>query len=205
MSQISATSSSDDLEPVLIGMNTLKSVAFVLIGVAMVALSLFVAMMPAKPGADPTYARIIGWFGAAFFGLAFLVILRQALTLRGTVLTISKEGVKDARLLKTFIPWSGITGVIDWGASPWTKLVMIRLDPDYTRSVDTSRLARSFGRFNAMIGAGSLPINHNMLAISHKSLLETLQRFHDRYGGGPTGKTMERPPFRLHSTPLTGG
>ena len=91
-----------------------KLLVIVGIGVLMTAASLAVALL--LPGIALLYI-IVGYFGAAFFGLCTCAAVWRLLTSRGPVITISPEGIRDTRIAAGDIPWSGVTGISTWECS----------------------------------------------------------------------------------------
>ncbi len=78
-----------------------KNAVLLLIGVLLVAASLFMAV-----SGEDQLDRVIGWFGTAFFGLAIVVALRNIVR-GGVVFTFDSGGIAD-HANGIVIPWSEI-------------------------------------------------------------------------------------------------
>jgi hypothetical protein len=147
------------------------------IGVGFVATSIFIAYQ-----GNVLYLAI-GIFGIVFFGALTLFVLWRLLTLIGPVVTISPAGVRDTRVAADTIPWTAITDISTWSAYSQPAIVLV-VRPEVEKSLRLSLMTRMTRRANASLGADGLAIGSQGLSIGHDALLETLNAYWQRAGGG---------------------
>ena len=146
-----------------------KLLVLVGIGVLMTAASLAVALR--LPGIALLYI-IVGYFGAAFFGLCTCAAVWRLLTSRGPVITISPEGIRDTRIAAVVIPWSGITGISTWECSG-QKVMVLALKPGVEEGLGLTSMARLTRDANRALGANGLCVAASGLKMDYDTLHQT--------------------------------
>jgi hypothetical protein len=85
-----------------------KYFMLVFCAVLMVVVAIAIAL-PASPGLHDSFViRLVFYSIAAIFLLCAAAAMRQIPKVRGTVLTISLQGIRDTRIAPETIPWSAI-------------------------------------------------------------------------------------------------
>lgn len=93
------------------------------------------------------------------------------LTVRGAVLTIAPEGIRDTRVAAELIPWCAITGISTWQLHG-QKGLLLAIDPAVESRLTLTRIARLRQKILAF-GADGLCIAATGLNISYDELLQT--------------------------------
>jgi hypothetical protein len=181
-----------------IGRSLIKIALLILGGVLLTAASAVIAFRILPGIGSGGFIHVVGWFGLFFFGLGSPIILWTAFKFGKAFVTVSPEGVFDARFPNTPIPWSAVTGVFEWKPIPSAqKIAMLRVTSDFQKSLEPTAVARTMGRFNSAIGASGVPIINSMLAISHTDLMRLLQSYWEQYGDKSEPLRVPRRPFHL--------
>ncbi len=141
------------------------SLIFVIFGLAM-ALGSVHAKYP------DIVVRLIGWFAVAFFGLCFVVALSRLFTQHGPVVTISRDGIRDTRIVAEFIPWRAIQRISTWQYKR-QKTMVLAVDPAVERTLTLTLTARWTRGANSALGANGLCISASGLKITSDELLAT--------------------------------
>jgi hypothetical protein len=150
----------------------LRMLGFGVLGLALSALSaglafrLFGGVEPGDPG------QLIGFAGLIFFGLCTALILKRALSMKGAVVTIAPEGIRDVRVAAEFIPWSAVRRIATWRHSGQNVMVLA-IDPAVEHALSLTRVARWSRSANARLGADGLCITANGLEVDYETLLAT--------------------------------
>ena len=125
----------------------MKAAGLLLIGLALVAASLFAA----RTG-DDILLRGVGWFGTAFFGLATLKAIRDLFS-TDTAYVFDDRGIDDRLSGIGLIPWSAITAV-QQASVRGTRFILLSLDQPQTYLSRLSALKRGLAAVNKDIGFG---------------------------------------------------
>jgi hypothetical protein len=83
----------------------LKIVGLLVLTCLMVGMSLFCTTL------DGIVANVVGWLGAAFFGLGFVALPRAFFRTRDPVVIVGPDGIDDRQFGVGFIPWSDVTAL----------------------------------------------------------------------------------------------
>lgn len=157
-----------------------KLLGLVGIGVVMTAVSLAIALMPDQLAPEALFGRdevlIGGWFGTLFFGLCTVVAVRRLLAARGTVITISPDGIRDTRVAEAFIPWNAITGISTWTCGT-QKIMVLAVKPDVEGRVGLTGVARWTRSVNRLLGADGLCVSATGVKIDYDTLLQTARDY----------------------------
>jgi hypothetical protein len=118
--------------------------------------------------------EFIGYVGLALFPLIAFIVGRYLFVLRGPVVTISSEGIRDIRIASETIPWHGIKNISTWSYGR-NKVMVLALDPRLESALTLTRLARFSRGPNSVLGANGLCIAPRGLKINYNT-----PRYHDR-------------------------
>mgnify|MGYP001171580111 FL=1 len=114
-------------------------------------------------------ADTVGWIGLAVFGLFLLIALWRLFAMRGPVLTISPQGLRDVRVAANVIPWTAIERVSTWQMQKPNFLV-ISVAPAVEERLGLTRMARWTRGANRSLGADGLCIGAQGLPLSFDDL-----------------------------------
>lgn len=154
-----------------------EMVKLLAIGIGFVACSVFIAYQ------GNIFYLAIGIFGVVFFGALTLFVLWRLFTLMGPVVTVSPAGVRDKRVAADLIPWSAITGISTWEAYNQPAIILA-IRPEVEKRLHLSMITRLTRRANASLGADGLAIASQGLSVGHDTLLDTINAYWERAGGG---------------------
>lgn len=110
--------------------------------------------------------------GTLLAPLATVAAVWRLLTVRGAVITIMPEGIRDTRVAAELIPWSAITGISTWQYNR-QKTLVLAVDPAAENKLTLTRIARWTRAPNRALGADGLCIVATGLNISYDKLLRT--------------------------------
>ena len=161
----------------------LKMVLLGLLGIAMTTGGAVLAsgMLEGMRGGAST--QLTGYFGAGFFGLCTILIFWRAVTMRGTVITLSPEGIQDVRIAPDTIAWSAIQNVSTWQMRR-QKIIILKLDPQTEANLPLSKIARWTREANKKLGADGLYVVPQGINTNYDGLMGAIQAYWQRYGGG---------------------
>ena len=149
----------------------------VLMAVVAIAIAL-----PASPGLHDSFIiRLIFYSVAAFFRLCAAVALRQLPKARGTVLTISPQGLRDTRIAPETIPWSAIENISTWAFGSFAAMV-VKVDSATERRLSLNVMSRLARRPNGWFGADGLAIGPVGLKTSYETMFDTAYAFWRAHG-----------------------
>jgi len=158
-----------------------KMAFLVVLGIGMTGL--FLAMALGLIGAMAVgFMLFLAWFGTAFFGLALFSAVRSMMTVRGVVLTLTPEGIRDRRILKAPIPWAAIRDISTW-TYRGQRLMVLKVDPQSEKRLGFNATARWAHRINRLFGADGLCITSQGLKIDYGTMRDTSLAYWHRYGG----------------------
>jgi hypothetical protein len=157
-----------------------KLILLSVLGIVMTAASLLVALHPSFR-AD-ILAQVVGYFGAAFFGLATLIAIVRLARARVAVVTISPQGIRDVRIASETIPWSAIRGISTWSFQG-PQVMVLAVDPAVESGLTLSTIARWTRSANAKLGADGLCVSAAGLKIGFTELLSTSMAYARQHGG----------------------
>ncbi|MGF1650294.1 MAG: STM3941 family protein [Hyphomicrobiaceae bacterium] len=134
-----------------------------------------------SPRASAFEAKLVGWIGLIFFSYCLAGIIWRAATVRGPVITLSPEGLRDVRVAAEPIPWTAITGLSTWSFAG-QKIMVVAIEPDVEARLTLTTLARSTRSANAKLGANGLCITPTGLDVTYDDLFEASRTYLDHYG-----------------------
>ncbi|WP_077960525.1 hypothetical protein [Ensifer adhaerens] len=130
--------------------------------------------------ADERFSLMVGIAWSAFSVWCTLALLWQAVSLHGSLVTLSPEGLIDRRISDDRIPWSAITSItvtsgrrIGWLTLWFTADAAMALPPKIRRKTSRTGLNST---------PRSLSLHSNTLAVGRDRHQDTLSRYHRRYG-----------------------
>ncbi|MBG0568960.1 STM3941 family protein [Actinoplanes aureus] len=145
-----------------------KTAGLLLAAFALVAASAYMAFASSGP-----VLRVIGVFGALFFGYGAIRIGRQLLQ-RGPVIEVSEDGVRDIRLSPLTIPWHVVRGV-DRLEIQRQRFVVLAVDEAFEKEY-TSGSNRMLQRINRGTGFPGVNIGMTGLRATADELYQAILR-----------------------------
>jgi hypothetical protein len=127
------------------------------------------------PGVAPG-RELIGYVSVAFFGALTLVHLWRTITIRGPVITISPEGIRDTRVAADLIPWSAINDISICQYRN-QRIMVLAVDPTVEAGLRLTRIARWTRGANRSLGVDGLCVMTPELKIGFDELLTTTQAY----------------------------
>jgi len=167
-----------------IGASRWKQWALVLAGIAMTGLCFAIAL--GVVGRIDASVAILGWIGTVFFGLALFVAIRSAITLRGAVLTLSPQGIRDVRIAGEFFPWGQIADISSW-TNRSQKFVILKPDAELEARLWQGGYAKWMRRISKLLGANGIAITAQGLKTDYASLRDACEAYWHahRFGSSP--------------------
>ena len=92
--------------------------------------------------------------------------------MRGPVITITQEGIRDRRVAAELIPWSAVRGIKIWEYRG-QRVMVFAVDPTVETGLDLTRTVRWTRDANRSLGADGLCVTAQGLKIGFDDLLET--------------------------------
>jgi hypothetical protein len=120
-----------------------------------------------------------GYASAGFFGLCTAVILWRLATVRGPVITITPEGIRDVRIAAEFIPWHTIKSVSTWQHRGF-RCMVLAVDPavENRLSLRLPRATKWLRGPNRLLGVDGLCVDATGLTIDYDTLFRTCVSYH---------------------------
>jgi hypothetical protein len=118
------------------------------------------------------FREFVAYVGIVFFGLCTGVAVWRLLTVRGAVVTIKPEGIRDTRVAAELIPWNAITGISTWQYRG-QRVMVLAVDPAVESRLTLTRIARWSRDPNRALGIDGVCVTATGLNIRYDSLLQT--------------------------------
>lgn len=128
------------------------------------------------PGFD-RQTRLAGLGSAAVFGLFGGIAAWRLATMRGTVLSMTSEGIRDTRASDETIPWTKVRTITTWQHGG-QRIMVLKLDPVFEASLPVKPLVRYTRQANRALGADGLAITPIGLGIDYETMFEAALAFH---------------------------
>jgi hypothetical protein len=132
---------------------------------------------------------VMGWLGGAFF-LAGVAVFLSQLWIRGSVVEVSREGIRDRRFSPDLVCWDAIEKVRSVTIR-WNEFVILDLQPGAKSKFARSALRRFFDAGNAMLGWNGVWLTMTGTTGVREDVLAAIDRFAPARLVRPPG---ERPP-----------
>jgi hypothetical protein len=116
---------------------------------------------------------VVGIVGALFFGLCTAVMLWRYM-MTGPVVTLAREGLRDVRVAREFIPWEAIERVSTY-AIGGQQFVIVAVAPEVEARLTLTAIARWTRKANRSIGADGLAIGPQGLTIDCATLQAAIE------------------------------
>lgn len=126
--------------------------------------------------ATDIFGAIIGLATIAFFGLCGAIGVWRLFTLRGTVVEMSRKGIRDIRVAPEIVPWREVKEISTWRGSG-QKIMVLHVDQDVWDGLSLTEIARRSQSMNSALGADGIPISSTELQTSHEALVTTAMEF----------------------------
>jgi hypothetical protein len=149
-----------------------RMIALAGLGILMTALSASIALHLLPNLHLSSFQELATYAGTVLFALATGFVVWRLLTVRGAVITISPEGIRDTRVAAEFIPWNAIAGISTWQYRG-QKVLVLAVDPAVESRLTLTRIARWTRGPNRALGADGLCVTAAGLNIRYDELLKT--------------------------------
>jgi hypothetical protein len=150
----------------------LAMLGLIALGIVLTAMCAAIAFHRTLGIPASSFHEFVGYLGAPFFALCTGVGFWRLLTVRGPVVTITPEGIRDTRVAAEMIPWPAVRGISTWQYRR-QKIMVLALDPAAEASLTLTRVARWSRGPNRALGADGLCIAVTGLNITYDALLQT--------------------------------
>lgn len=145
-----------------------KMIGLVLLAAGMTALGVALMWMGHK---EPSLLLLaIGIVAALFFGASTLAIAWRAVSLKGSVVTLTPSGIRDVRVAAREIPWDRVEGISTW-SHQGQKIMVLAVAPDVEAGLELTPIARWSRGPNRSLGADGLCVSVQGLEIGYEDLL----------------------------------
>jgi len=147
-------------------------------------------MFAAGPAATPNvFVQVFGYAGIACCGLYTVVTVWRLLTVRGPVVTITTDGIRDIRIAAEFIPWTAIRKIhTDDDPESTAVVTVLVIDPVVERRLTLTTKARWSLAVRRRLGEDGLRITATGLKIGYDALLAMCEaHVRTAQGGTPAG------------------
>ena len=121
---------------------------------------------------DASNDAIWGMVGFVFFGLCTIIAARYMASLKGAVLTISPEGIRDLRVAREIIPWSAVRKISSV-MSNGQRVMFLSIDPGIEARLTPSPASKGFGGHRRPSGEQGIGIPVQGLKTDYDTLLMT--------------------------------
>ncbi len=116
------------------------------------------------------------YIGLIFFGLCSIYIIWRLVTVRGSVVTLAPQGIRDTRIADEFIPWRSIADISTWEESG-QRVMVLSVDPKVESNLSLTRMARWTRGPNHALGADGLCVTPAGLTFSYDDLLQAASAY----------------------------
>jgi hypothetical protein len=142
------------------------------LGILLTALSASIAFHLLPDIHPSSFQEFVTYAGIVFFAFATGLAIWRLLTVRGAVITITPEGIRDTRVAAEFIPWNAVAGISTWQYRG-QRILVLAVDPSVESRLTLTRIARWTRGPNRALGADGLCVTATGLNISYDELRKT--------------------------------
>lgn len=167
----------DTNEQLEIAASPWKLLGLGLLGVGMTLLGgvLAFGFVPGGPSAG-SFGQFIGYAALLFFGICTAILLWRVFALRGPVVTITPDGIRDSRVAADFIPWTAVRHISTWTHSG-QRFMVLAVDPHVEAQLDLTRIAKMTRGANRSLSIDGLCVSAQGLKMSYDDLLRTTMAY----------------------------
>jgi hypothetical protein len=170
----------DTSRAVEIEASVLKLIGISVGGLVLAALSVAIALHAFPNIQSGSSTEFYAYLGAPFFGAVTFLALWRALTSRGPVVTITREGIRDTRVATEYIPWSAIKDIGVWKHHR-QRVLVLDVDPVVEAGLGLTRVVRWSRSANRALGVEGLCVTAVGLKIGFDELQATILAFADAW------------------------
>jgi hypothetical protein len=131
---------------------------------------------------DDRSAITAAYSGLIFFGFCAAVAIWRLIALRGPVVTISPEGLRDRRIAPEVIRWRSIAGISTWQMQRQLVLI-VKVDPAAEARLSLTRVARWMRTANRAHGTDGLVVSAHGLKVGYPTLFYTCRDYWETWRG----------------------
>jgi hypothetical protein len=164
-----------------IGFSRLKLARLLLLGLVMTLVSAAIGFHWLPDIQEGSFKEFIGYVGTLFFGACMVAMLWRYARIRGPVLTVGPEGIRDQRIGPQTIPWPAVIRLSTLKMRRVTFLV-VGLEDDFAARFFHSATRRWLRGVNARVsGTDGVQIATQELAVDYNTLFDTCVAFAQKY------------------------
>jgi hypothetical protein len=152
-----------------------RMIGLIVAGVVLTALSAGIAFDLLPDLHASSYQELVSYVGVVLFALCTAIAVWRLLSVRGPVVTVTPEGIRDTRIAAELIPWGAVARISTWQYRG-QRILVLAVDPAVERRLTLTRLARWSRRANRALGANGLCIAVAGLDIGFDALLAACTR-----------------------------
>jgi hypothetical protein len=172
----------DTARTIEIAGSPMKLVILLIAGIVMTFVSVAIAVPLIADFEAGFVVKLIGYSGAAFFGLCTLIAAARLVRAKGPVVTISADGIRDTRVAAETIPWRAVRGISTWDLQG-QKVMVLAVDPAVDRTLTLTRIARWTRGANRALGADGLCVSATGIKIDYDTLYAASVAYARGHGG----------------------
>ena len=167
-------------------------------GLLMTGLSAAIALRSIPGVAAGSRNEFLGYAGTIVFSICTGMALWKLLTMRGPIVIITPDGIRDTRIAAEFIPWTFVRQISTWELHR-QKVMVLSVDPAIEKKLTLTRIARWSRGPNRTLGADGLCIAAQGLKIKYDTLFRTSLSYAGMASGGRSLANASEParPGRL--------
>jgi hypothetical protein len=160
-----------------IGYSTSRMLRLAGLGVVMTLASASVALNWYASNRIDDFYELVGYAGIVFFGLATLVIVWRLLTAKGPVVFISRQGIRDTRVVNDLIPWGLVEDIV---AREYRrqKFVLLKISPVLERQLFATKGKQAMMAASKALGFDGVTITASGLAMDFDTLFATCTAYY---------------------------
>lgn len=140
------------------------------------------AFVEAFEKADDTVGIAVSALAVAIIGAGTVFLVSQYVPRRGTVITISPEGIRDIRIAPEFIPWTAVQTIFPQ-SSIGNKYLLLSVDREAVEALTIDSVSRRQGFGSDQVpDFETLQISSSGLKVKFSTLRDTCLAYAHRYG-----------------------
>lgn len=162
---------------IIIKQNQGKQFGLIIMGIIMVASSIFILIVDSEFFGSILIAKFIGIIGFLFFGACLIFIIKRFINPKN-ILVIGEKGITDnsSAISIGFIPWEAIDEVFI-STVILQKFIAVKINNIEKRLEDMPIAKKKVLKSNIALCGAAICINLNATKYKHKDVLEIIQRY----------------------------